>query len=138
MGSFILNPKRCKNKPLHCDALITHRTCWFHLRILVIPWWDYSDGVKSQFPVNVYCVNWNYSLLEDFPLSEEVWNLAARRCLDERKSEVKKGKAVITGMCVLLDNIIFLALWLPSGWMMWFVLVAVNSIGESPTGQMYG
>lgn len=35
------------------------------------------------------------SLLEDFPLSEEVWNLVAHRPIDERKSEVKKGIAVI-------------------------------------------
>lgn len=44
------------------------------------------------------------SLLEDFPLSEEVWNLAARRCLDERKSEVKKGKAIITGQWYELES----------------------------------
>lgn len=36
------------------------------------------------------------SLVEDFPLSEEVWNLVARRPIDERKSEVKKGMTEIT------------------------------------------
>ncbi|KAJ7340514.1 U3 snoRNP protein [Desmophyllum pertusum] len=36
------------------------------------------------------------SLLEDFPASEEVWNLVARRPIDEANSEVKKGTAVIT------------------------------------------
>jgi len=44
-------------------------------------------------PWSIFC-----SLLEDFPLSEEVWNLVARRPVDERKSEVKKGIAVITGL----------------------------------------
>ena len=40
----------------------------------------------------------HYSLLEDFPTSEEVWNLVARRPIDEANSEVKKGTAVITGL----------------------------------------
>lgn len=36
------------------------------------------------------------SLIEDFPLSEEVWNLVARRHVNERQSDVKKGTAVVT------------------------------------------
>lgn len=36
------------------------------------------------------------SLLKDFPTSEEVWNLVARRAIDEANSQVKKGTAVIT------------------------------------------
>ena len=39
------------------------------------------------------------SLLKDFPTSEEVWNLVARRAIDETNSQVKKGTAVITGLC---------------------------------------
>ena len=31
-------------------------------------------------------------------MSEEVWNLVARRPIDERNGEVKKGTAVITGL----------------------------------------
>ena len=38
------------------------------------------------------------SLLKDFPTSEEVWNLVARRAIDEAKHQVKKGTAVITGL----------------------------------------
>lgn len=38
------------------------------------------------------------SLLKDFPTSEEVWNLVARRAIDEANSQVKKGTAVITGL----------------------------------------
>jgi len=38
------------------------------------------------------------SLLKDFPTSEEVWNLVARRAIDEANSRVKKGTAVITGL----------------------------------------
>lgn len=37
------------------------------------------------------------SLLKDFPMSEEVWNLVARRGIDEAISEVKRGTAVLTG-----------------------------------------
>lgn len=37
-------------------------------------------------------------LLKDFPMSEEVWNLVARRAIDEANSQVKKGTAVITGL----------------------------------------
>ncbi|XP_020606396.1 U3 small nucleolar RNA-associated protein 6 homolog [Orbicella faveolata] len=36
------------------------------------------------------------SLLKDFPTSEEVWNLVARRAIDEANRQVKKGTAVIT------------------------------------------
>ena len=43
-------------------------------------------------------LKFHYSLLEDFPTSEEVWNLVARRPLVERQAEVKKGSAVITGL----------------------------------------
>ncbi|XP_068672103.1 U3 small nucleolar RNA-associated protein 6 homolog [Montipora foliosa] len=36
------------------------------------------------------------SMLEDFPLSEEVWNLVARQHLEEMKNEAKKGSVVVT------------------------------------------
>lgn len=36
------------------------------------------------------------SLIKHFPESEEVWNLVARRAIDEAKAKVKKGTAVIT------------------------------------------
>lgn len=37
-------------------------------------------------------------MLKDFPTSEEVWNLVARRAIDEAKSQVEKETAVITGL----------------------------------------
>ncbi|PFX20216.1 U3 small nucleolar RNA-associated protein 6-like [Stylophora pistillata] len=36
------------------------------------------------------------SLMKDFPQSEEVWNLKARRPIDDAKAKVKKGTTVIT------------------------------------------
>ena len=42
-----------------------------------------------------------YSLLKDFPKSEEVWNLVARRPIDEANANIKKGTAVITGVELL-------------------------------------
>ena len=48
---------------------------------------------------NIYdCLFISNSLLKDFPTSEEVWNLVARRAIDEAKHQVKKGIAVITGL----------------------------------------
>ena len=70
---------------------------------------DYKDAcVIGSSTVVALPHDWNWlwftsffilcSLVEDFPSSEEVWNLVARRPIDERKSEVKKGMTEITGL----------------------------------------